>query len=85
MEYMTLVCIGKSNTNNLRAPTDLTENPYRNFFFKYATQKSSTAISAIRERELSNRADAPRARAVHNFSFEKLRNSARDRRVGAMC
>jgi hypothetical protein len=27
-------CIGKSNTNNLPAPTDLTENPYgkKNFF-----------------------------------------------------
>jgi hypothetical protein len=29
-------CIGKSNTNNLPAPTDLTENPYgkKNFFLK---------------------------------------------------
>jgi hypothetical protein len=28
-------CIGKSNTNNLPAPTDLTENPYgkKNFVF----------------------------------------------------
>jgi hypothetical protein len=28
-------CIGKSHTNNLPAPTDLTENPYRekNTFF----------------------------------------------------
>jgi hypothetical protein len=25
---MELGCIGKSNTNNLPAPTDLTENPY---------------------------------------------------------
>ena len=29
-------CIGESNTNNLPAPTDLTENPYlkKNFFLK---------------------------------------------------
>jgi hypothetical protein len=27
-EYMKPGCIGKSNTNNLPAPTDLTENPY---------------------------------------------------------
>jgi hypothetical protein len=36
-------CIGKSNTNNLPAPTDLTENPYgeKKLFFKDATQKSA--------------------------------------------
>jgi hypothetical protein len=35
-------CIGKSNTNNLPAPTDLTENPYgKFFFFKDTTQKSA--------------------------------------------
>jgi hypothetical protein len=35
-------CIGKSNTNNLPAPTDLTENPYgkKKLFFNDATQKS---------------------------------------------
>jgi hypothetical protein len=27
-------CIGKFNTNNLPAPTNLTENPYGNFFLK---------------------------------------------------
>jgi hypothetical protein len=38
--------IGKSNTNNLPSPTDLTENPYRRkkTFFKDATQKSATMI-----------------------------------------
>jgi hypothetical protein len=39
-------CIGKSNTNNLPAPTDLTDNPYREkkLFFKDATQKSATWV-----------------------------------------
>jgi hypothetical protein len=39
-------CIGKSNTNNLPAPTDLTQNPYekKNLFFKDATQKSATLV-----------------------------------------
>jgi hypothetical protein len=34
-------CIGKSNTNNLPAPTDLTENPYRrkNTFFERYNSK----------------------------------------------
>jgi hypothetical protein len=34
-------CIGKSNTNNLPAPTDLMENPYgeKELFVKDATQK----------------------------------------------
>jgi hypothetical protein len=35
-------CIGKFNTNNLPAPTDLTDNPYgkkNKRFFKDATQK----------------------------------------------
>jgi hypothetical protein len=27
-EYMERGCIGKSNTNSLPAPTDLTQNPY---------------------------------------------------------
>jgi hypothetical protein len=27
-EYMKPGCIGKSNTNNLPAPSDLTDNPY---------------------------------------------------------
>ena len=38
--------IGKSNTNNLPAPTDLTKNPYgeKNFVFKDATQKSATMV-----------------------------------------
>ena len=40
-------CIGKSNTNNLPEPTDLTENPYRRkkLFFKDATQKSARVVS----------------------------------------
>jgi hypothetical protein len=28
-------CIGKSNTNNLPAPTDLTENPYRYYLLPH--------------------------------------------------
>jgi hypothetical protein len=48
-EYMEPGCIGKSNTNNLPAPTDLTENPYRKKrkkkrFFKDAPQKSATMV-----------------------------------------
>jgi hypothetical protein len=39
-------CIGKSNTNNLLAPTDLTENPYgkKQLIFKDATQKSASVV-----------------------------------------
>ena len=39
-------CIGKSNTNNLPAPTDLTENPYgkKTLVFKDATQKSAPLV-----------------------------------------
>ena len=38
-------CIGKSNTNNLPAPTDLTENPYgEKNFFNDATQKSASVV-----------------------------------------
>ena len=38
-------CIGKTNRNNLPAPTDLTENPYgKIFFFKDATQKSACMV-----------------------------------------
>jgi hypothetical protein len=39
-------CIGKSNTKNLPAPTDLTENPHgkKKLFFKDATQKSATMV-----------------------------------------
>ena len=39
-------CIGKSNTNNLLAPTDLTENPYdkNKFLFEDATQKSVSMV-----------------------------------------
>ena len=40
-------CIGKSNTKNLSAPTDLTENPYgkKKLFFKDATQKSACVVA----------------------------------------
>jgi hypothetical protein len=40
------ILVGKSNTNNLPAPTDLTENPYgkKNLFFNDATQKSATLV-----------------------------------------
>ena len=39
-------CIGKSNTKNLPAPTDLTDNPYgkKKTFFKGATQKSARVV-----------------------------------------
>ena len=39
-------CIGKSNTNNLPAPTDLTENHYgkKKLVFKDATQKSARVV-----------------------------------------
>jgi hypothetical protein len=39
-------CIGKSNTNHLPAPTDLTENPKgeKNLFVKDATQKSARVV-----------------------------------------
>jgi hypothetical protein len=39
-------CIGKSNTNNLPAPTDLAENPYgkKKLLFKDATQKSAFMV-----------------------------------------
>ena len=39
-------CIGKSNTNNLPAPTDLTENPYgkKKLFFIDATQNSARVV-----------------------------------------
>ena len=39
-------CIGKSNTNNLPGPTDVTENPYgeKKLFFKDATQKSASMV-----------------------------------------
>ena len=38
-------CIGKSNTNNLPAPTDLIENPYgKKNIFKEATQKSARVV-----------------------------------------
>jgi hypothetical protein len=35
-EYIKAGCIGKYNTNNLPAPTDLAENPYgkKNLFLK---------------------------------------------------
>ena len=39
-------CIGKSRTNNLPAPTDLTENPCgkKKLVFKDATQKSASVV-----------------------------------------
>jgi hypothetical protein len=39
-------CIGKFNTNNLPAPTDLTENPHgkKKLFFNDATQKSASMV-----------------------------------------
>ena len=42
-------CIGKYNTNNLPAPTDLTENPYgkKKLFFKDATQKSARVVVGV--------------------------------------
>ena len=45
-DFMEPGCIGKSNTNNLPAPTDLTGNPYekKKLFFKDATQKSARVV-----------------------------------------
>ena len=39
-------CIGKSNTNNLPAPTDLSDDPNgkKKLFFKDATQKSASMV-----------------------------------------
>jgi hypothetical protein len=39
-------CVGKSNTNNLPEPTDLTENPYgkKKLVFNDATQKSARVV-----------------------------------------
>jgi hypothetical protein len=39
-------CIGKSNTNNLPAPTDLSENPYgeKIFFCFGVSQKSASVV-----------------------------------------
>ena len=39
-------CIGKSNTNNLLTPTELTENPYgkKKLVFNDATQKSASMV-----------------------------------------
>jgi hypothetical protein len=39
-------CIGKSNTNNLPAPTDLIKSPYgeKKLFFNDATQKSARVV-----------------------------------------
>ena len=39
-------CIGKSNTNNLPGPTDVTKNPNgkKTLFFKDATQKSASVV-----------------------------------------
>jgi hypothetical protein len=41
-EYIKAGCIGKYNTNNLPAPTDLTKNPYG---IKDATQKTAPLVS----------------------------------------
>jgi hypothetical protein len=44
-EYMQLGCIGKSNTNNLPAPTDLTENPYgKKYFFCFGVSQKSASV-----------------------------------------
>jgi hypothetical protein len=50
-ERMEPGCIGKSNTNNLPAPTDLTENPYgkKNFFCFGVSQKSASVVLVLRE------------------------------------
>jgi hypothetical protein len=38
-------CIGKSHTNNLPIPTDLTENPYgKKTFLQAASQKSARVV-----------------------------------------
>jgi hypothetical protein len=64
-------CIGKSNTNNLPAPTDLTENPYgkKPFFLKM---------------QLKNRAPWLNAELQYNFNhgarfLKKMFSSSRKR------
>jgi hypothetical protein len=51
-------CIGKYDTNNLPAPTNLTQNPYGKktvFFFKGATQKSASVVAPEIGREVQTR------------------------------
>ena len=49
--------MGKSNTNNLPAHTNLTENPYgkKKLVFKDATQKSASAVAPEIESEVQPR------------------------------
>ena len=53
-DYIMPGCIGKSNTNNLPTPTDMTENPYgkKKLFFKDATQNSASMVVGGIEIEL---------------------------------
>ena len=48
-DFMDPGCIGKSDTNNLPAPTDLTKNPYekKKRFFKDANQKSASMVEIL--------------------------------------
>jgi hypothetical protein len=55
-------CKGKSNTNNLPEPTDLTKNPYgEKKMFKDATQKSALVVDSEIAIKFQPRAGAPRA------------------------
>jgi hypothetical protein len=53
-KYEKAGCIGKYNTNNFPAPTDLTKNPHRkkNLVFKDATQKSAPMVALEIENEV---------------------------------
>jgi hypothetical protein len=50
-------CIGKSNTHNLPAPTDLTENPYaeKNYFCFGVSQKAARVVERGIELEFQPR------------------------------
>jgi hypothetical protein len=56
-EYIKPGCIGKSNTNNLPAPTDLTGNPQgkKNFFCFGVSQKSASVVEPKIELEFQPR------------------------------
>ena len=53
-DYMEPDFIGKSNTNNFMAPTDLIENPYEKtiFVFKDATKKSILRLDRLSQAHL---------------------------------
>jgi hypothetical protein len=66
--------IGKSNTNNLPAPTNLTENPYgeKKHFFRDATQKSASLVLEYSDTIQNSIMDSHGGRFLKNvLIFEK--------------